>query len=97
MVFGESAIYPEFYVYRKLCRRSYWKAGRQILRSHANNLGLRANDCEGTPLVDLGQRAPPQQASNPAMTGRSDWIQILGYSWLLMLAAGVIVAVVLLS
>jgi hypothetical protein len=52
---------------------------------------------EGTPLVDLGQRAPPRRASNPAMTGRSDWIQILGYSWLLMLAAGLIVAVVLLS
>jgi hypothetical protein len=29
------------------------------------------------------------------MTGRSDWIQILGYSWLLILAAGVIVAVLL--
>jgi hypothetical protein len=29
------------------------------------------------------------------MAGRSDWIQILGYSWLLMLAAGAIVVVLL--
>jgi len=80
---------------RKLCRRSYGKAGRQILRSHANNLGLHAKGCGQGTLVDLGQQAPPQRASNPAMTGRSDWLQILGYSWLLIMAAGMIVVVLL--
>jgi hypothetical protein len=67
--------------------RAYSKTGRQILLFHARNLGLHAN-AAAEARVDLDQLVPRREASNPAMSGRSDWIQILGYSWLVILAAG---------
>lgn len=103
MVFEEFAILlpvekepghlPEFYVLARpeSVPPAYSKTGRQILLFHARNLGLHANGCgQGAPSVDLDQLVPRRGASNPAMSGRSDWIQILGYSWLVILAAGVI-------